>query len=185
MKKLMLFFGFAIFGLFTVNAQSGFKVAVNVGLPLSSTTEAASLNVGSDFAYLFEIMDNLEIGPLVGYIQFFADGNYAFTTNNGNVVVSNYRDAGFIPISSTARYYFASDKFFGGIDLGFAINVTGDANSGFFYRPKFGFVLGPVALIASYQGISGGVNYNNNNINSTIVTVSGFNSANVGVEFGF
>ena len=107
-----------------------------------------------------------------------------YNDNNNNVIVTDYQDASFIPISSTARYYFGDDKFFAGIDLGFAVNVSGDADSGLYVRPKFGFNLGVVSLIASYQSISGGVDYNGYN-NSSVTSVSGFNSFNVGVEYGF
>ena len=180
----MIFLGCAMLGVFSINAQGAFKVGANIGLPLSSTSEAASLNVGVDVAYLYEIIDNLEIGGLIGYVQFFADGEYIFVTNSGNIIMTDYKDASFVPISSTARYYFSEGKFFGGLDLGFAINVSGDADSGLFFRPKFGFIIGPVAIVGSYQGISGGAIYNSN-LNSNLATVSGFNSVNVGVEFGF
>ena len=95
----------------------------------------------------------------------------------------NFTDASFIPITASARYYFADHKFFGGIDLGVAVNVSGDAKTGFYARPKFGFDLGQIALIASFQSISGGQNYNSGNINT--YSLNGFNSVNFGAEFGF
>ena len=197
MKKLFLLVGFIVFGLTTMNAQEGvnkvidqaknggFYVGANIGLPLSGAGDIASLNAGFDAAYLFEVIDNLEIGGLMGLTHYFSNGdNYVYNDDNNNIIVTNYKDASFILVSSTARYYFGGDKFFGGIDLGFAINVSGDADSGFYARPKFGFSLGVVSLIASYQSISGGVDYKGNN-NSSVTSVSGFNSFNVGAEFGF
>jgi len=201
MKKNVLFAAIAVFGIFTINAQNGgndgvdkviaqaknggFYVGANIGLPLSGAGDIASLNAGFDVAYLFEVMDHLEVGGLLGFTNYFSNGdNYVYTDDNNNIIITDYKDASFIPISSTARYYFADDKFFGGIDLGFAINVSGDADSGLYVRPKFGFNLGVVSLIASYQSISGGVDYNGYN-NSSITSVSGFNSFNIGAEFGF
>lgn len=195
MKKLIVLAAIAVFGLTSVNAQDGvdkvinqaknggFKVGANIGLPLSTAGDVSSFNVGVDIAYLFEVMDNLEVGGLVGYTHFFGNGTYTYYGDN-TTFIGEYEDAGFVPISSTARYYFADRKFFGGIDLGYAINVSGEADGGFYYRPKFGYNLGVVALIASYQGISGGVNYNNS-APTTVVTGSGFNSFNVGAEFSF
>jgi len=205
MKKLLVLAAFAVFGLTSVNAQEdttvdkvkneasklydeaktgGFKVGANIGLPLSTTSDFASFNVGADVAYLFEVIPNLEVGLLVGFTQFFADGEYVFVPGDlGNDIIRKYEDATFIPIAATARYYFGERKFFGGLDLGYAISVAGDADGGFYARPKFGFDLGVITLIASYQSISGGVDYYDG-FNNFAVT-SGFNSFNVGAEFSF
>jgi hypothetical protein len=169
-------------------AKSGsFYLGINAGLPLSTSSDVASFNIGGDVAYLFELVDNLELGALVGYTHYIGDGTY-FYENNGNIIIVDYKDASFIPLAATARYYFGDHKFFGGLDLGIGINVSGDADTGFYARPKFGFDFGTVALIASYQSISGGTNYNNfndGNYNNNVVKTSGFNSFNIGVEFGF
>jgi len=201
MKKVLVLAAFAVFGLTTMNAQDGvdkvinqaknggFKVGANLGLAVSSASkDFGSFNFGFDAAYLFEVMENLEVGLLVGYTQFVADGRYSYEVYDDNgdftTLSFDYKDASFVPISSSARYYFGDRKFFGGIDLGYAINVNGDADDGFYYRPKFGYNLGMITIIASYQGISGGVDYHNGTgFNS--VSLSGFNSFNAGVEFGF
>jgi len=197
MKKIILLTAIVVFSFGSINAQDeviekaksgSFYAGANIGLPLSISSDVSSFNFGFDVAYLFELIDNLELGGLVGYTHYIGDGSYSHY-NNGNVLITNYKDASFIPVAATARYYFADHKFFGGLDLGVGINVSGDAKTGFYARPKFGFNLGPVALIASYQSISGGTDYNNygNNGNNGnyYVTTSGFNSFNFGVEYGF
>ncbi len=195
MKKILVLAAIAVFSLTSVNAQDGvdkvidqaknggFKVGANIGLPLSTAGDLASFNVGADVAYLFEVIPNLEVGLLVGYTHFFGDGIYTYEFED-TIFIANYEDTSFVPISSTARYYFADRKFFGGLDLGYAVNVSGEADGGFYYRPKFGFNLGMITLIASYQGISGGVNYSTSGV-TNVVTGSGFNSFNVGAEFSF
>ena len=169
-------------------AKNGsFYAGVNIGLPLSTSSDVASFNIGGDIAYLFELVDNLELGALVGYTHYIGDGTY-FYENNGNTIIVDYKDASFIPLAATARYYFGDHKFFGGLDLGIGINVSGDADTGLYARPKFGFDFGTIALIASYQSISGGTNYknfNDGNYNNNVIKTSGFNSFNIGVEFGF
>jgi hypothetical protein len=197
MKKIFLVAAVAVFGFTTMNAQDdfaekamngGFYVGANIGLPLSTASDVSAFNFGFDVAYLFEVIDNLEVGGLLGYTHFIGDGSYAYYNDNDYYFVQDYKDASFIPIAASARYYFSDHKFFGGLDLGVGINVSGDAKTGFYARPKFGFDLGPVALIASFQSISGGSdykNYNNGNYNNTVVTSSGFNSFNFGVEYGF
>ncbi len=115
------------------------------------------------------------------------DGSYNYNSyfDDEFVVIADYKDASFIPIAASARYYFADRKFFGGLDLGVGVNVSGDAKSGFYARPKFGFDLGTIALIASFQSISGGVDYGDTYNGGNYVSGSGFNSFNFGVEFGF
>ncbi len=194
MKKVLVLAVFVVFGLTTVSAQDGvdkvidqaknggFKIGANIGLPLSTTSDLTSFNTGGDIAYLFEVIDNFEVGGLVGYAHFFGDGTFRDDIDD-IIIIRDFKDAAFVIISSSGRYYFGDDRFFGGIDLGFAINVSGDdgVDNGLYYRPKFGFNFGVVSLIASFQGISGGVTYNNSNP-TNVLKVSGFNSFNVGVE---
>jgi len=204
MKKLLFFVALVVFGLTTMNAQEeakedtkkgaekiydqaktgGFIVGANIGLPIHEAGDISSFNTGADIAYLFEVMENLEVGVLVGYTHFFGDGEYKVYEGNDDIIVANYQDAGFVPISTTARYYFSDRKFFAGLDLGYAINVSGDADGGLFLRPKFGFNLGKISLIGSIQRITGGVDYQEGEV-SDVAKVSGFNSFNFGIEYGF
>lgn len=192
MKKLLLT-AFLAMSFISLQAQEeimekaktgSFYVGANIGLPVSTAADLSSFNFGFDVAYLFEIIDNLEVGGLVGYTHFVGGDDKVFDFNSGNNITFDYKDASFLPIAVTARYYFADHRFFGGLDLGVAINVSGDAKTGFYARPKFGFDLGTIALIASFQSISGGTDYNNTN-NNYYLTSSGFTSFNFGVEFGF
>jgi len=194
MKKVILFAAFAVFAVTNSSAQDieekikggGFYVGANIGLPLSTASDVSSFNFGFDVAYLFELIENLEVGPLLGFTHFVGDGDYGYYAgNSGNYFVATYDDASFLPIAASARYYFADHRFFGGLDLGVAVNVAGDAKTGFYARPKFGFDLGTIALIASFQSISGGVDYGDTYSGGTYVSGSGFNSFNFGVEFGF
>jgi hypothetical protein len=181
MKKSLLLFAVIVLSFGSLFAQDelmekaksgGFYAGANIGLPIS---DVSSFNFGFDVAYLFEVIDNLEVGGLLGYTHFVGeDGKYY-----------DYKDMAFLPIAATARYYFADRKFFGGIDLGVAINVAGDAKTGFYARPKFGYDLGTISLIASFQNISGGSDYGNRGNGSNYISYSALNSFNVGVEFGF
>lgn len=214
MKKLIVFAALAVFGFSNVNAQSsvekvvdqakngGFKVGANIGFAFinsnryafntGSNEDFGSFNFGVDVAYLFEVIPNLEVGMLTGYTQFLAEGNYTkpiydyngFPTGTVNV---DFKDASFIPIAASARYYFLDRQLFAGLDLGYAIKVGGDdeVNGGLFLRPKFGYNMGMVSLIASYQRLGGNADYSNGYYGGTYYSLSGFSSFNVGAEFSF
>ncbi len=181
MKKLFLVTALVIFS-FNAKAQDieekikggGFYAGANIGLPISGASDISTFNFGFDVAYLFELIDNLEVGPLLGYTHFIGDNYFGL----------DYDDVSFIPIAASARYYFADHKFFGGVDLGVGVNAAGDAKSGFYARPKFGYNLGALSLIASFQSISGGTDYRNNGT-YYYRSYSSFTSVNFGVEFGF
>jgi hypothetical protein len=210
MKKLLILTAITVFGFTAVNAQEGngsngvdkvieqaknggFYVGANIGFSLISNSyypgyddnknDYGSFNFGFDAAYLFEVIPNLEVGLLTGYTQFIASGEYV-RFENGNLVNVKFKDASFIPVAASGRYYFADRKFFGGIDLGVGINVSGDAKTGFYARPKFGFNLNKITLIASFQSISGGQDYNDFD-GGSVVSLNGFKSINAGIEYGF
>ena len=214
MKKLILLAAIAVFGFSNVNAQDGndsgvnkvieqakdggFYVGANIGFSLISNSyypgyndnnknDFGSFNFGFDAAYLFGVIPNLEVGLLAGYTQFIASGKYysgQVDNETGNLIYVDFKDASFVPIAASARYSFADHKFFAGLDLGVGINVSGDAKTGFYARPKFGFNLNKITLIASFQSISGGQDYNNSN-GVSAVSLNGFKSINAGIEYGF
>ena len=210
MKKLIILAAIAVFGFSNVNAQEGgdsngvdkvidqakeggFYVGANFGFSVINSSrnpiyndyynndDFGSFNFGFDVAYLFEVIPNLEVGLLVGYTHFIADGNYY--GNNGKV---KFEDASFVPISTSARYYFLDRKLFGGLDLGYAVNVSGDdgVDGGLYFRPKFGYNLGAVTLIASFQKVGGNSDYYDND-GDYYYSIGGFSSFNVGAEFSF
>jgi predicted small secreted protein len=166
----------------------GFYLGANIGLPLSTTTDISSFNFGFDASYLFEVARNVDVGLLVGFTSYKGDGEYTFigpdpydykSTSLKEVdgIIINHKTANFVPIAVSGRYYFNKHRMFGGLDLGYAIKVSGDdeVGGGFYSRPKFGFVFGGhFAAIASFQIISGGVDYYDG-INE-ILTVNGFQS---------
>ena len=168
----------------------GFKVGGNIGFPVGGTSDISKFNFGFNISYLFEVMTNLEVGVLVGYTHFVGDGIVPYIDKfivkvgmSPTIRDINIKDAGFIPLSTSARYYFSDRKMFAGIDLGYAFNVSGDADGGLYFRPKFGYNLGKISLIGFYQNISGNINYPGTGIK--IPGNSGYASLNVGIEYGF
>lgn len=163
--------------------NDSFFVGANIGFPMSGTGDLASFNFGADIAYFFPVTADLEIGPLIAYSHFLGDGTYAYHGDDG-IFIRDYKDASFVPIAVSGRYYFNHRQFYAGLDLGYAINVSGDAKNGFYGRPKFGYDFGAITIIGSFTGISGGTDYQGD-LDYAVVTTSGFNTVNFGIEFGF
>jgi hypothetical protein len=165
MKKVLIMAAIAVFGFTSVQAQEGgIKAGVNFGLPMGDAADFTTFNVGVDFAYLINVADSFQVGPMVGYTHFFGDEMefMGFTVE--------IDDIQFLPIAASARFFASEDLFFGA-DLGYAVGISDGNDGGFYYRPKAGYNLGAVALILSYQGIS--------------VDGGTFSSLNLGLEIGF
>ena len=142
----------------------GPKLGLLAGLPVGQYSELTSFSIGIEFAYLGEVVENFEIGGLVGYLNYFLyDDPYGFGE------VYDFDDVGYIPIAFSSRYYFGDRDFFAGFDLGYAIAVSRYSGDGIYLRPKFGFNLGVVNLIISYSSI--------------LDNVFGKSSINAGLEF--
>lgn len=168
----------AVFGFTSVQAQEGgAKLGLSAGIPIGDSGDASSFGVAFDAAYLFTVADSFQVGPAVGYHHYFSkeyEGPFGTTIEPD--------DFQFVPVAGSAR--FDLDGLFFGADLGYALGINDDFDGGFYYRPKVGYNLGPVALILSYTGIS---------TSETVITVgdlevtnSGtFSALNFGVEVGF
>ena len=162
MKKIILLLAMtficgSVFG-------QGIKIGVNAGIPIGDISDASNFQLGADLAYLYPVSDLFSVGALAGYSRFFIDED-AFPTGVGESI----DDPSFLPIAATARFGFSDFLFVGG-DLGYAIGLN-DNDGGIFYRPKVGYGLGPLAIIASFSGVS--------------ADGGDASSVNLGVEFGF
>jgi hypothetical protein len=162
MKKAILLLGFFVFGVQSSFSQGDFVLGVNVGLPTGDVKDYSNFDVGADVAYLFGLAEIVKVGPTAGYMHFFSedgeDDDLSFEES----------DFQFIPVGAAGRV----DLIFlvAGLDLGYAIGVNDGNDGGFFYRPKIGFSLAMLNIVASYTNISIEDNFN----------VSTFN---IGLEF--
>lgn len=136
-----------------VNAQDGnFKVGAHVGLPVGNISDAYSVNLGADVAYLWKVTDKFSAGATTGYSIFLAK-TYRYDNGYTSFELKGF-DAGFIPVAGTAQYSIV-DNLFVGADLGYAIYVgSGTQSGGFLYQPKVGYQNEKIELYAAYKGIS-------------------------------
>ena len=136
-------------------AQSSWRLGANVGLPVGEMNDVTDLQWGADVTYMYELANIVGIGAMAGYSQFVTDGD-----------LSNVQ---FLPVAASGRIGFPRGLFIGA-DLGYAFGLTDGVDGGVYYRPKLGFNLFGLGLIASYSGVS--------------ADGASFNSVNLGLEIG-
>lgn len=164
MKKIILLLALAFMGFGSVFGQ-GVRLGVNAGIPVGDVKDISNFQLGADIAYLYPASDLFSVGGLVGYSRYFIDDNDPLIGT-----IDDVDDFSFLPIAATARFGFENSLFVAG-DLGYAIGINDGNDGGFYYRPKVGYSLGPLAIIASFSGIS--------------VDGGDVSSVNLGIEFGF
>lgn len=151
MKKLCLVALVAIFSYSSVNAQGSITGGLHVGIPSGDISDFASLNIGADLSYLFEVSDGFEAGFTTGYTHFIGKES-TFDFGDGGSFTVEAEDFGFIPVAGTARYSF-SDQIFGAVDLGYGVSTNG-GTGGFYYQPKVGYKGETLDIFGFYKGIS-------------------------------
>jgi len=124
MKKLLLFSILSIFAIDGIQAQGNLEAKVEVGFIIGDASDFTSLSIGAALAYFFEVSDVFQVGPEIGYTNYFGKD---FTSGS---ITFKADDFGVVPILGKAKYNL-SDQ----IDLeggaGYAV-FTGDGGGGEF-----------------------------------------------------
>lgn len=163
MKKFLFSIVFLAVGFTSSYAQGDIRLGVNAGIPVGDAADISNFNIGADVAYLVGMGDTFQVGPMVGYSHFFGED----IDLGGGMGSFEVDDIQFMPLAATARFGLAGLEL--GADLGYAIGLSDGNDGGFYYKPKVGFNLFGIGLIASYTGIS--------------VDGGTFSSVNIGAEF--
>ncbi len=153
MKKLLLAGAFALFGAVSMNAQSGFNLGANVGLPVGDAGDGYSFKLGLDANYLWSVGDGFNLGIGSGY-QAWLGKEQTYNIMGTSVTVKN-ETLSMIPVVAVGEYNI-SDNFGIGADLGYAFMfANGNSDGGFMYQPKVMYNLGESgSLWLGYQGVS-------------------------------
>lgn len=146
MKKLFVLGAFALFG--AMNAQSGFKLGANVGLPLGDAGDYNSFTAGLDLSYLWPVAAEFNVGIASGAQMWF--GKDVTVPGFGTIKADNTT---MIPIAASGQYRF-TPEFSLGVDLGYAIFTAEGSDGGFYYAPKAAYHFGPSEVNLSYRGVS-------------------------------
>jgi len=122
MKKLCLFSILSIFAIGGLQAQGNLEASAEVGIVIGDASDFTSLSLGVALAYLFEVSDDFQAGPSIGYTNYFGKdldvGNITFKTD----------DFGVVPILAKGQYA-VSDEFEAEGGVGYAV-FTGDGGGG-------------------------------------------------------
>jgi outer membrane protein W len=132
--------------------KQGVKLEGSIGIVTVDYPIETVFGLGLDLTYLFDITSTLQLGPSVGYHNFFGQGSSLPPVMGGGTA----KDIQVLPISASARYYFI-DEFFIGTDLGYGLHLDKslESESGFYFKPKVGLSWGPLSTILSYSSIIG------------------------------
>ncbi|WP_299626153.1 outer membrane beta-barrel protein [uncultured Tenacibaculum sp.] len=143
MKKLLLLFALT-FTLISNAQDGGFNLGANFSLPVGNASETHNFALSVEANYLFDVTDNIQIGPSASFINYFGkeENNVGF----GSVQ--------FLPVAGAARFNVSED-FTLGADLGYAIGINTGNEGGFYYRPLVAYNISEtIALQASYNGVA-------------------------------
>ncbi len=143
MKKLFLVGALVLFG--AMNAQSGFKLGANLGLPVGDLSTGYSFSVGADAAYLWPVATDVNIGLATGFQTYFP---------KSEIKDMGYKNVNIVPIAASGQYRF-TPEFSLTVDLGYGFMFSnGESDGGFYYAPKAAYHFGPSEINLSYRGIS-------------------------------
>ena len=147
MKKSVLLAVIAVMTMSVAHSQRGnFSVGVNGAVPVGDIDEFTTFNMGADAAYRFNLGQQIQLGALAAYSQYFGDsGEDEF----GSWEVD---DIQFVPLAASARVKMKS--LFAGGDVGYALGVNDGNKGGFYYKPHVGVNFGKIGVLGSYSGIS-------------------------------
>ena len=133
MKKFIFIFAALFLGIGISNAQGPARVAVDLGLPVGDISDFSSFALAVHFAYLFEVSEDVEVGPEVGYSTFFMK-------DIGTISIDN---ESFIPIKVKVKWNFNEQVAAeGGVGYGVGLNDGNDGGlawgAGIDYNPNAG-----------------------------------------------
>lgn len=147
MRKILVFGCMLLMGV-SLQAQEGFNLGINLGLPVGDASDFSSFSLGVDANYLWNVSESLDVGVATGFTNAFG--------KTFEILGEEFdaEDVQFIPIAAAGRYH-VTDKFRAGADVGYAIGINDGNDGGFYYRPILAYSLSQsMEVNFSYTGIS-------------------------------
>lgn len=146
MRNTILAFAFTFIGI-GLNAQEGFKLGIQAGLPINDFNDETSLMVGLDLGYMWALGEVVDLGISTGLIYGFKE------SFQSDAIASGLTDVQFVPLAASIRIW-PSNSFSFGVDGGYGLGLNKGNDGGIYYRPIIGYLIGPLTEInLSYTGI--------------------------------
>lgn len=144
MKKIVLIV-IAFYSLNMYSQDNEVNVGINAGLTIGNIKNTSSVAFGVDVNYLFDLFENIKIGPSLNFIY------YSTKEINGNIPDALM----YLPIGGAIRFNSSGDKFYVGADAGFAIGISPEGdNGGIFFKPMLGYYASDkIKLNLFYSGV--------------------------------
>ena len=131
-----------------LNAQEGFKIGLQGGIPLGDFDDQLSLVAALDVGYMWALGEVVDLGPASGYIIGFTD---SFDDSSPFADLPNVQ---FVPAAASLRVW-PSNSFSIGADGGYAIGINDGNDGGLYVRPIIGFLFSAFTEInLSYTNVS-------------------------------
>lgn len=119
MKKLILIVAVVFFGFNTSAQNDGFRVGVNLGVPVGDASDFSSFVANLDVDYDWEVSETINVGAATGLTYYFGkDGSDGFK---------------FLPIAGSVDVSVSEDVSVGG-DVGYAISLESGGGGDLLYR---------------------------------------------------
>ncbi len=157
MKKIILSaIAVCAFGFMSAQ-ESTMKIGANLGMPMGDVKDMTSLVIGADFAYMWPISDEFQVGATIGYLSFMGKEHDSKEDDDMGIPIGTVKvkqDFSFLPIAATAQYAI-NENFFLGADLGYALALApSGSDAGMYYQPKVGYQIESFEVYVGYKGIS-------------------------------
>ena len=148
-----------------LQAQEGFKIGIQGGLPIDDFNDEVSLMAALDVGYLWALNEVVDLGVATGFINGFKE------TFDSQEIVGDLPNMQFIPLAASVRVWPSNSLSFGG-EAGQALGINEGNDGGFYYRPILGYLMGP---------------YTEVNFSYTTIDLDGvkWNSVNLGILYTF
>lgn len=142
MKKLFLLSIIAVFSIGSLNAQGQFQAGISGGIPTGDASDFTTFAIALDLSYLFELSDDLRVGPSLGYNTSFLDSDF----DGDNI--------SFLPIAASGRLD-VSEEFTLGADVGYGVGLNDGNDGGFYYSPSVLYGISQsLDIILAYRAFS-------------------------------
>ncbi|MEM9339381.1 MAG: hypothetical protein AAGA66_11680 [Bacteroidota bacterium] len=156
-RNKFLFFALFLF-FFTPNAEAQVDISstrsrlglgLNGGVTIGDYDGVYSSNIGLDVVYLYGLSARFHVGVATGFANYFYKEDESHPELRGEM-----EDFRLIPITASIRVS-PIRNLLGGADIGYALNLDGNRESGFYASPRLTYLFaGRVPDFVGYRTIN-------------------------------